>query len=166
MLFYPHSLGWSGECCRIVGIAVVSLLCLTSVCLSAETEIPVLATDTQLATAGYYQLSWHPGVAGASNKNFQFELQQSTDPEFRSSRNVYHGPDRASVISGQPNGSYYYRVRGLLSGQPVTEWSQSIVVQVQHHSLQKAWLFFVAGAIVFFITLVFIILSARNKHGV
>ena len=162
MISFPHSLEWLGECCRMMKRMVFCALFMVPVCLSAETNIPVLTTDTKLATAGYYQLSWQPGVTGALNKKPHFELQQSTDKTFRLIKTIYRGPDRASVISGQPDGEYYYRVRSVNPEISSGGWSKPVLVKVQHHSLQKAWLFFIAGAIVFFITLSFIVSSARS----
>lgn len=166
MLFHTHDLNWLGECCRSVGIFVLLMTSALPVCLSAETDLPVLTTDTQLATAGYYQLSWQPGVAWVSNKSPQFELQQATDEQFQSVNTLYRGPDRASVISGMVNGDYYYRLRLIESNTASSAWSKSVLVRVRHHSLQKAWLFFAAGAIVFLMTLSFIVLSVRNRDGV
>lgn len=163
MVFLTHSLEWLGECCRRVG-GVMLILLLIPVYLSAETEIPVLTTDTELATAGYYQLSWQPGMAGASNKNLHFELQKSNHQSFQTARTIYRGPDQASVISGQPNGNYYYRVRAIYSNDYVSDWSEAVLVKVKHHSLQRAWVFFITGAFVFLITLIFIIASASNKN--
>ena len=162
MVFHTHSPGWLGEFCRSVSLTVVLLL--TPVYLSAETEIPVLTTDTELATAGYYQLSWQPGIAGASYKKLHYELQQASDKTFSSARTIYSGPDQASVISGRENGAYYYRVRTIAANRPVGQWSKSVLVTVQHHSLQKAWLFFIAGVVVFALTLVFIVTSSAIKQ--
>ena len=162
MLFHTHSLGWLGECRRMARIVVLVLLSYAPACLSADTVLPVLTTDTRLASAGYYQLSWQPGVAGALNKKISFELQQSNEPSFKTVTTVYRGPDRASVVSGQPDGDYFYRIRQVNPSQSSSDWSKPILVKVQHHSLRKAWLFFVAGASVFFMTLFFIVAAARN----
>lgn len=162
MLFYPHPVDCLGGCGRSARIMVLLLLSLIAECVSAEPELPVLTTDTSLATAGYYQLSWQPGLAVASNKILRFELQQSSDSGFHRVRTIYRGPDRASVISGQANGDYYYRVRILYSGRAIGHWSKQLLVRVRHHSLQKAWLFFIAGATVFCMILFFIVLSSRR----
>lgn len=163
MAFHTNNLGWLGESCRKVSLALLILL-FTPVYLSAETEIPVLTTDTKLATAGYFQLSWQPGATGATNKIFHFELQQSKDRSFFASHSIYLGSDRASVISGKSNGDYFYRVRSIDSPAVKSDWSNTIHVSVQHHSLLKAWLFFSAGGIVFLFTLVFIVSSASNGN--
>jgi len=163
MLSHTHSLEWLGEWCRATKRFISLVFFFVPVCLSAETVLPVLTTDTDLATAGYYQLSWQPGVTGALNKKLYFELQQSTDQSFRRIQSIYRGPDQASVISGQPDGDYYYRVRLVSQDVLAGEWSKSVHIKVQHHSMQRAWFFFCAGAIVFIMTLSFIVLSARNS---
>ncbi len=166
MLSHTHSLGWLGECYRLMSVVVLSLLSLTPVCLSAETVLPVLTTDTNLATAGYYQVSWQPGVAGVSSKSDTFELQLSSESSFNTARTIYRGPDRARVISGQPDGEYFYRIRLLNSNQASTDWSSPITVRVQHHSLQNAWWFFTAGAGAFFMILFFIVTAAHKGDEV
>ena len=166
MLSLTHSLGWLGEWCRATKCFIFPVLFLVPVCLSAETVLPVLTTDKQLATAGYYQLSWQPGVAGASSKISYFELQQSSNRQFRLIKTVYRGPDHASVISGKPNGKYYYRVRTVFANQLSSGWSKPVLVEVRHHSLHKAWLFFSAGALVFLITLAFTVISSRRRKEV
>ena len=122
----------------------------------------MLTTDTELATAGYYQLSWQPGLDGASHKALRFELQQSPTADFQGVKIIYRGPDRASVVSGQPDGDYYYRIRAM-SDQTITPWSHPIIVKVQHHPLGRALGFFATGAAVFFITLFFIVFRSRHR---
>jgi len=163
MVFHTHSLGWLGEFCRKVSVVFLVLL-LTPVYLSADTEIPVLTSDTQLASAGYYQLSWQPGTVGASNKNSSYELQQSVDKSFKIIKSLYIGPDHASVISGMSNGQYFYRVRKVYVDRSSSAWSNAVMVSVQHHSLYKAWAFFFAGAVVFLFTLFFIVFASKREN--
>ena len=163
MFYQTHSLGWLGEYGRAAK-RFIFLIFFVPVCLSAETDLPVLTTDTQLANAGYYQLSWQPGISGASSKNLHFEIQQSSDKLFAPVRTIYRGSDRASVISGQADGDYYYRARVIRSNKSMSGWSNTVLVRVQHHSINKAWLFFFMGAIVFFITLSFIVVASRKNE--
>ena len=132
----------------------------------AKPEAPVLASDSQLATAGYYQLSWQPGIHGAPHKNISFELQQATSADFSQAEVIYRGQDMARVFSGMPDGEYFYRVGTIDEDSSISRWSQVINVSVKHHSLQKAVGFFIAGALVFLITLVFIFNRSRavNKQ--
>jgi len=116
-----------------------------------------LSTDTQVATAGYYQLRWQGDNAHAS-----YRLLESDNPRFNHSTVIYQGPDLARVMSGKRNGSYYYRVAELQGKTPVVV-SNTVVVKVAHHSLAKALMFFAIGAAVFLATL-FLILRG-NRHS-
>lgn len=166
MLFHPHSLDWLGDHCRPAILVFFLILSLAPMCLSAEPVLPVLTTDTRLATAGYYQLSWQPGMRGASHKNPQFELQQSNSANFHIAKLIYRGPDRASVISGLTDGDYYYRVRLIHADQSTSSWSRPVIVKVQHHPLKKALGYFITGALVFFITLMFIVVKSRRMDEI
>ncbi len=162
MLFFAQSLGWLGDHRKSVIAAAVFLVSGMPLLLSAKPVLPVLTTDTTLATAGYYQLSWRPGIDGASDKILQYELQQATNPEFSDRRSLYRGPDLASVISGKPDGRYYYRVRIINPNNLNRSWSHPVMVEVRHHSLLKAFGFFTIGALVFFLTLFFVISRSRS----
>lgn len=116
-----------------------------------------LSTDTQVATAGYYQLRWQGDDAHA-----RYRLLESDNPRFNHSTVIYQGPDLARVMSGKHNGSYYYRVAELQGNTPVVV-SNTVVVKVAHHSLAKALMFFAIGAGVFLATL-FLILRG-NRHS-
>ena len=108
--------------------------------------VPLLQSDTDVATAGYYQLSWSSSVS----ESLQVVLEESSSDEFLKVKQIYRGRDRASVISGKSDGLYYYRIRVLTSQH--SEYSNPVQVTVRHHSLYKAWMFFLLGAIVFITT--------------
>lgn len=120
---------------------------------------PELSADTTVATAGYFGLSWRPaGEAGGAPA--RFELQEAPDPAFAAPRTLYAGPDRATALSGRPDGTYYYRVRA--DGGP---WSPAVAVEVAHHSLARAGLFFALGAAVFVATVMLILRGdARERR--
>ena len=107
-----------------------------------------------MATAGYFQLSW--AAEGP------VELVESADPAFTRSRLVYAGPDRATVLSGKPDGAWFYRARQTQGGAP-GPWSLPLEVTVRHHSLNRAFLFFAIGGIVFGMTLLLIATGSRNS---
>ncbi len=114
---------------------------------------PRISSDTKLSTAGYFQLSWHD-QSGAS-----FQLQQSRTGDFRDAVTLYRGPDRATVISGLPNGDYFYRVANAEH-----EWSHTLKVTVEHHTLGKALGFFGLGASMFVVMLTLLIKGAARKE--
>ncbi len=117
--------------------------------LAASADVPTLHTDTTVATAGYYRLTWD----WPQSDNRRFELQEAQNADFTAPRTLYQGPDRASLLSGRTDGQYYYRVRlNPENGQP-GPWSDSVQIAVEHHSLGRAWTFFGVGAGVFLATL-------------
>jgi len=138
---------------------------------------PTLITDTEIASAGYFRLSW---TVPDSPSSVEFELQQSSVADFSNHKTVYTGPDRATTFSGLANGDYYFRIRSQISDQisgqksgqtpdrttdQPSAWSAVTKVQVQHHSLTRAWLFFILGAAVFTATLALVLRGAtENKN--
>jgi len=113
-----------------------------------------LNSDVPLATAGYFQLTWTAEL-------IPLQLQESSSPEFTAYKTIYEGNDLARVMSGKSNGDYYYR---LISTEANNRQISNIVkVSVSHHSLFKAFLFFIAGTIVFVATLILIIKGNRQQ---
>ena len=116
----------------------------------AGAEPVEIQTDTAVATAGYYQLSWSTGAT-------EIVLQEAASPEFASPRVVYRGADDARVMSGKPDGDWYYRAR---TAGADGEFGNVVKVTVQHHPLGRAFAFFALGAVVFLSTLGVIIAGA------
>jgi hypothetical protein len=119
-----------------------------------------LQANTDLATAGYYQLQWHDG-----DQHVRFQLQEADNPQFEQARQLYQGPDRARVITGRPDGEYYYRLRVLGVNGSTGDWSAPVRVEVQHHSLSRAFAFFGVGAVVFLAILIAIVVGNRYYHS-
>jgi len=120
---------------------------------SAVYASPNLNSDTELSTAGYFQLSWK------DEANQSFVLQQSTRSDFRDAITIYQGPDQATVISGLPDGDYFYRV-----ASDSHQWSEPTEVKVKHHSLTKALGFFGLGAFMFILMTTLLIKGATRKE--
>lgn len=117
--------------------------------MAMSAEAPSLHTDSSIASAGYFRLTWD----WKDTENRRFELQESRSPAFVQPQTLYQGPDRASLLSGRPDGAYYYRVRlHPEDGQP-GPWSDTVEIDVEHHSLGRAFTFFGVGAGVFLATL-------------
>ena len=110
--------------------------------------VPTLKSDSNESAAGYYQLHWSNNHAG------DFVLQESSSPDFSSAELLYQGPDTATLVSGRKNGTYFYRVR---SADDESDWSNSVKVNVTHHPLSRAFMFFSLGALVFVATLTMVI---------
>lgn len=157
------------------GLGLAALLLTLGLAHAGESSLPAnpfLHADTEVATAGYYGLSWGlPGSrtgdlpgdptaasAGAASDAPHFELEEAAGPAFDTPRILYAGPDLATALSGRPDGIYYYRVRA--DGGP---WSPPVAVTVAHHTLTRAWLFFALGATVFAATAVLILRGGQGR---
>ena len=131
------------------------LVCLSPIDLaSAQDSAPRLSSDTDVASAGFYRLMWKTNAE-------HVELQEATDPDFRKVKISYRGPDRATVISGKPDGTWYYRVRAADGADP-GEWSRPVSVTVAHHSLSRALMFLSLGVVVFVATASIIIRGTKG----
>jgi hypothetical protein len=140
-------------------------------CAQSEIPVPQFETGTpepagaepaSLTTKeGYFQLEWQIPSGQPLNEGAQFQVEQSRQPDFQETRLRYEGRDTASFISGLGNGSFYYRVRVVRSDGTQGDWSDSLVVKVEHHPLSQAWTLFGIGAVVFLATVVMIL--AGNK---
>jgi len=70
------------------------LLCLlTTVSALGQSTAPSISSDSDVAMAGFYHLSWDAAFA-------RIELQEATAPDFRSPTTLYIGTDSATTISG------------------------------------------------------------------
>jgi hypothetical protein len=123
-------------------LLIVSLLIVSQVSFAGIT----LTADQDVSTAGYYQLNWQQKSPG------NVELQEARSKDFIKAKTLYLGPDQASFISGRQDGEYFYRARPVESSN-TSDWSNTVKVTVKHHSLNRAFLFFTAGAIVFLLIL-------------
>ena len=111
-----------------------------------------LEADTAVANAGYFQLRWNASAA--------VELEESTTSDFRAPRLVYSGSDTARVISGKSDGDWYYRARPVSSNN---SFSNTVMVEVRHHPIERAVAYFVVGAVVFLATALLIAHGARER---
>jgi hypothetical protein len=112
-----------------------------SVSPAPDTVAPRLSVDNTVVTAGFYRLSWEAG--------------------FDNPATTYTGPDRATVISGKPNGSWFYRIR-TLQDKNAGPWSEPLTVTVAHHSLTRALLFLALGVTVFIATVLMIVRGSEK----
>lgn len=124
-------------------------------------QSPSLDVNTTTSTDGYYVLSWD--ISGESSSQAQeFTLEESPSQDFSSASLIYSGPDKSRVISGKPDGSYFYRVS--LSDDSAAS-SDVIAVEVAHHSIQRALFFFVLGFVVFGSILFTVLRGAPEEDG-
>jgi hypothetical protein len=111
-----------------------------------------LESDTKVATAGYFQLRWRAGSG--------VELQESRSADFEAPRIVYAGSDAARVISGKPDGDWYYRAAPAASNGA---FGNTVKVTVRHHPIERAIGYFAVGFVVFVATLLLIVSGARSR---
>jgi hypothetical protein len=110
---------------------------------------PVFGSHPERDAAGFFSLDWN----GAE----RFELEQASGPGYEDARIIYRGSDTSTTLSGLPDGEYRFRIRE--EGAP--NWADETVVEVEHHSLGRAFLFFALGAAVF---LVLILAIAQGRR--
>lgn len=134
-------------------IFLTSLMMLVS--LSAYAKTPLLNTDMETSSAGFFVISWQSEAS-------QVELQEASQAQFASSNSIYTGSDKSVVISGKPDGVWYYRARNITNGNTGT-WSQPIQVTVEHHTLSRASGFFALGFAVFVATLWLVVHGVRHE---
>ncbi len=138
---------------------LIAMLCLLVSVPSLSFALELQA-DTDLATAGYYQLKWQ-GIAD----NVHVEIQEADNARFRNAETLYQGRDRARVVTGRSDGTYYYRARRIDVNGSTGAWSDIVKVQVEHHPLSRAFGFFIVGAIVFLSILIAILIGNRRYHS-
>lgn len=135
----------------LLNTIVVLFLCLVSP-LNYANALEI-SSNTPVATAGYFQLQW-------KGNNQALLLQESSTEDFKSFNNIYKGKDLARVMSGKSDGDYFYRV---VDPENQSRVSNLVKISVKHHPLENAFLFFIAGAIVFIATLVLIVRGNKEK---
>lgn len=133
------------------------LLPVTPFVVAQSLAAPGLASDTDVATSGFFRLTWD-ATAGLES-----ELQEARSPDFEDAQQRYSGTDRARFVSGKADGHYYYRVRSFNDTHP-SPWSRTVVVEVRHHPLWRAFGFFSLGALVFLAT-VWLVLRRHRESG-
>ena len=129
-------------------LLLLFLLCSPLVFSAASPAVSEFETDTQVATSGFFRLSWQSDA--------EVELEELEDADGRGARLIYRGADQAYFVSGKPDGVYGYRIRVPAQSEP-SPWLGPVEVEVRHHSLTRAWLFFALGAFVFLSILVLVL---------
>lgn len=143
---------------RLVVLALLggSAAAQPSLALGAQPAV-ALEASTELSDTGHYRISWSAG------ENAEVTVQESSTADFSDARTIYQGTDRATVISGRLDGTFYYRARADGGA-----WTAPLAVEVRHHSLTTAFAYLAVGAVVFLATAVLIVaghLRHRREHG-
>ena len=121
-------------------------------------ESPNLTVSSGLSKDGTFNLQWN------LPDNTQIELQQASlkNPAFIT---IYTGADTATVITGQPDGTYRFRARLLDQDNARSDWSASVEIQVAHHPLSRALGFFAIGLLIFIATMLLILSGSRRTRN-
>jgi hypothetical protein len=118
-------------------------------CLSSANTLEV---DTPISTEGYFVISWQ-----LSDSTQNPTLQQSTSLTFTAPHNRQLTPQGSLTITGLPDGEYYFR---LVDGE--AQLSDPLQVTVEHHTLERAGLFFALGLVLFIILVATILRGAMQ----
>lgn len=120
-----------------------------------------LESSTLHSTNGGFNLTWElPDNIQSENNRIELQQSRNNHSDFKT---IYTGTDSATVITGLSDGEYLYRARLLSGKNQMTAWSDPVSIQVEHHSLSKAFAFFIVGAMVFVGTVLLILLVGRMK---
>ena len=99
--------------------------------------------ESEASEDGTVTLSWEkPG-------SLEIELQQSDSSDFRKTTTRYKGADPASVITGLPEGTHYFRI----ADASTSEWSPPLAVKVEFFPRWKLWIILSIGAAVVLATM-------------
>jgi hypothetical protein len=112
---------------------------------------PLLYSDASLSTEGYFVINWE-GFADTGHV-----LQQSRTTDFREPVSYDINAAGSMTLSGYKDGIYLFRAGE--SGN----WSDTLRVEVKHHSLAKALGFFALGLLLFIILCAVVIRGARHS---
>lgn len=137
---------------RINTIDILKFVIVTSLLLVSSTwaanplpAIPTLASDSRIATAGFYHLTWQRDDLLAS----AYELQEFNNTAFTQPTTIYRGPDQGTLIRGKQNDQYF------IGSEPEVRANPSVLGVPQ---------FPTAGATVFLTMLAFIIFGAWQSQ--
>lgn len=114
-------------------------------------------------TEGHATLSW--AARDGNGPVRAFELQYASHPGFTDARTWYRGPDRASFVSGLPEGRTWFRVRAVEEGL-TGPFSEPIAVEVEYASAATVTRLMALGAIVFLATVATVAVGHRRRGTV
>lgn len=137
----------------------LGILCLVGIAANVEASAPNFIQESPVSSKeGYHSLQWEYKIEGASS----YELQRAQNPRFEDAVTIYNGSDKGSFISGLKDGKYYYRVRdSSISGN----WSEPLLVEVDHFDIGFAISLFAVGLFVFLATLAVLVIANIKGSG-
>jgi len=111
---------------------------------NAAEQVAGLVIEPAISRDGVYELSW--------TATGDVLLEESRDSAFEDARVVYRGADHGTVLTGRRDGIYYYRLRA--DGRSPGAVVLTGFARVEHHSVERALVFFGIGLFVFVSTIV------------
>jgi hypothetical protein len=105
-----------------------------------------------LSEEGKTVIEWVPEEI-SHRPDLEFELQQSTRPDFKNTKTLYQGPDLGTVVTGLAEGNYFYRVREVTGEGTAGEWTEPLTVRVVYPGRRAVTLLLVLGSCVLMATL-------------
>jgi len=120
-------------------------------------------SNTNLLTSeeGKVALQWSRSES-APETNVEFQLQQSDTAGFSDPKTLYEGPDRGTVVTGLPEGEYFYRVRAVERARSNSPWSGTLTVKVQYPDRKTVAALMILGMGVFIGTVTAIVVGHRR----
>jgi len=114
-----------------------------------------LSSNTDVSNEGYFVLSWQ----SSKSTEAPAQLLQSDSSDF-SDALIKNVPAEGSVtLTGFDDGNYYFRLdHGETS-------SDVVIVEVAHHALSKALLFFFGGLVLFLVLGATIFIGHRSSRS-
>ncbi len=114
--------------------------------------------EDSVSDNGTVTLSWKKPEA------LEIELQQSDSEDFTESTIRYKGTDAASVLTGLPEGTHYFRI----ADAGTSEWSAPLAMKVEFFPRWKLWLILSIGACVVLATMGIIVVghfTTKNEEN-
>lgn len=127
----------------------------------AQDRVPRITIHDGGASAGYLRLEWRWEGEGEGVQPV-YDIEMARRESFGNPRRVYRGPDEATFLSGLADGTYYFRGRVWLRGEPVTAWSGPVRAEIEHHPVGRALGLFALGGGVFAATVALILFGRRR----
>jgi len=115
-----------------------------------------LSSNTFVSTEGYLVLNWESGLP----QNTSLSLFRSANPAFDDPVLKTVPANGSMTVTGLENGSYYFQLR---NPDDMLQSSNTINVEVSHHSLTRAFMFFSIGLVLFLILVAAIFAGERRK---
>lgn len=116
------------------------------------------ALESKISDNGTVTLAWE------KPESLEIKLEQSYSQDFGETFTRYKGTDPASVITGLPEGTHYFRISE--TGTP--NWSAPLAVKVKFFPRWKLWLILSIGAVVVLATIAVIIIghfTTKNEEA-